>query len=134
MSCLISLAYSSSHLMIVFCVKHRVVANAVSFKAINKLNYSSGFVVIEHFLQEKLTNSSTSLLIVWFFLYIRRYSIDVDQWFSNLFEISTFRSPKLFSLTHGPLFLSINFHAESSKEQKKRSSRPQMFNQAQCNR
>ena len=32
----------------------------------------------------------------------------LNQWFSNLFKISTLRSAKIFSITHGPLFLSIN--------------------------
>ena len=34
-------------------------------------------------------------------------------------------SQRFFFIIHGPLFLSINFHAKSSKEQKK--SRPQMY-------
>ena len=39
---------------------------------------------------------------------------------------------RFFSTTHGPLFLSINFHAKSNEEQK-RSLPPQMSNQAQFN-
>ena len=37
---------------------------------------------------------------------------DLSQWFSNFFKISTLRSQKIFSITCGPLFLSINFYAK----------------------
>ena len=57
----------------------------------------------------------------------------LEQWFSNFFEISTLRSPKIFSITHDSLFLSINFRAKSSKVKKKRSLCLQMSKQAQFN-
>ena len=45
-------------------------------------------------------------------------------WFINLCKISTLRSPKIFFYHSRPLFLSINFLAKSSEEQKERSSHP----------
>ena len=54
---------------------------------------------------------------------------DLSQWSSNVFKISTLRSLKVFSITHGALFFIHN----SSEEQKERLSRPQMYNQAQLN-
>ena len=46
----------------------------------------------------------------------------VTQWFSTFFKILTLRPRKIFSITHCPSFLSINFHAKSSEEQKKITS------------
>ena len=42
-----------------------------------------------------------------------------DSGSQTFFKTSTLRSLKIFSITHGPIFFSINFHAKSSEEQKK---------------
>ena len=54
--------------------------------------------------------------------------INLVQWLSNFFKISTLRSPKIFF--YYSRSLGMNLHTKSSEELEKRLSCPQMSNKA----